>query len=380
MYLIFSDRADEYTKIKATLGASAQRVSTRHSLLEKLNGDPTIRVVIISPSVKEDLAFELSESIRIQFPQVNLLLVRNRIDVSVLSGALESGIRDVIDAQDATSLVNSVKRCESIAETLSGQSRMGNAPTHRGRVITVYSAKGGCGKTTIASNLAASLADRDASRVCLVDLDLQFGDIATALRISPTKTISNALEMAESIDIEGLVKVLLRYEEKFDVLLAPTNPADIEVITTNFISRTISTLQRNYEYVVIDTSPSLNEITLQTLQESDLVLLITTLDMPAIKNMKLTLSTLDALGFPNSRRKLVLNKSDLRVGLSKSDVEELVGETVSYEVPSSIKVPSSTNDGQLVIYAFPRDPVSKAINHIAFEVKTLSNALSGVSA
>lgn len=380
MYLIFSDRADEYTKIKATLGASAQRVSTRHSLLEKLNGDPTIRVVIISPSVKEDLAFELSESIRIQFPQVNLLLVRNRIDVSVLSGALESGIRDVIDAQDATNLVNSVKRCESIAETLSGQSRMGNAPTHRGRVITVYSAKGGCGKTTIASNLAASLSERDASRVCLVDLDLQFGDIATALRISPTKTISNALEMAESIDIEGLVKVLLRYEEKFDVLLAPTNPADIEVITTNFISRTISTLQRNYEYVVIDTSPSLNEITLQTLQESDLVLLITTLDMPAIKNMKLTLSTLDALGFPNSRRKLVLNKSDLRVGLSKSDVEELVGETVSYEVPSSIKVPSSTNDGQLVIYAFPRDPVSKAINHIAFEVKTLSNALSGVSA
>jgi pilus assembly protein CpaE len=203
----------------------------------------------------------------------------------------------------------------------------------------------------------------------LIDSDLQFGDIATALRIHPTKTISNALEMNESIDIDGLVKVLLRYEGKFDVLLAPTNPSDIELITAPFVSRVITTLQRNYDYLVIDTSPTLNEVIIQILQDSDLVLLMTTLDMPAIKNLKLTLSALDALGLSTSRRRLVLNRCDLKVGLDQKDVEELVGEEISANIPSNTKVSSATNEGQLIIYAHPHNPVSKAINSLAHQVK-----------
>jgi pilus assembly protein CpaE len=377
MYLVLSEKTDEFTRIKATLGANVQRVSTRHSLTEVLDEDRSIRIVVIAPSIKGESAFALAEELRIQFPSVNLILVRNRIDVPVLSAALESGIRDVVDAQDATSLMNAVKRCEEIAEKLHDRGQRSESSAPRGRIVTVYSAKGGCGKTTIASNLAAALAEKSSSRVCLVDLDLQFGDIATAIRIHPSKTISHALEMADSIDIEGLVKVLLRYEDKFDVLLAPTNPADIEMLSAKFVSQIITTLQRNYDFVVVDTSPTLNEVIVQTLQESDLVLLLTTLDMPAIKNLKLTISALDALGLSSSRRKLILNKSDLKVGLEPKDVEELVGEQISIEVPSSTKVSSATNDGQLVIFAYPSNPVSKAIQHLAHEVKTLTNALSG---
>ena len=370
MYLVFSEKVDEFTRLKATLGSSSQRVANRHSLIEVLDANSGVNVVVIAPSIKSETAFGLAEELRIQYPLVNLIMVRNRIDVAVLSSALESGIKDVVDAQDATALINAVRRCESVSERLNEQSSRQDVTNLRGRVITIYSAKGGCGKTTVATNLAAALASERSNRVCLVDLDLQFGDVATALRIHPTKTISNALEMSDSIDIDGLVRVLLRYEDQFDLLLAPTNPADIEMIKADFISRVISTLQKNYDYVVVDTSPSLNEVIIQTLKESDLILLLTTLDMPAIKNLKLTISTLDALGLDKTRRKLILNRCDLKVGIEAKDVEDLVDEAITAAIPSSTKVSLATNEGLLVIHAFPHNQVSKAIFALAQQVES----------
>ncbi|NCX76274.1 MAG: hypothetical protein EBX09_04350 [Actinobacteria bacterium] len=377
MYLILSEKADEFTRIKATLGAGALRVNNRHSLIEGLEANPLTRIVVITQSVKSDTAFALAAELRIQFPQINVILIRTRIDVATLAAALEYGIKDVVDAQDAAALMNAVRRCEEVAEQLTMRSGLASINGTRGKLITVYSAKGGCGKTTIASNLAAALSKDNSTSVCLVDMDLQFGDIATALRIHPTKTVTSALEMGESVDIEGLNKVLLRYENMFDVLLAPTNPSDVEMLNPEFLSKIVATLQHNYDFVVIDTSPALSEVIVRMLRDSDLVLLLTTLDMPAIKNLKLTISALDALGLSKSRRRLILNKSDLKVGLDAKDVEALVDEDISIQVPSSTKVTSASNEGQLVIQAHPHNPVSKAIFQLANQVREITRELSG---
>ncbi|MEY2722401.1 MAG: hypothetical protein EBX77_03175 [Actinobacteria bacterium] len=377
MYLILSEKADEFTRIKATLGAGALRVNNRHSLIEGLEANPLTRIVVITQSVKSDTAFALAAELRIQFPQINVILIRTRIDVATLAAALEYGIKDVVDAQDAAALMNAVRRCEEVAEQLTMRSGLASINGTRGKLITVYSAKGGCGKTTIASNLAAALSKDNSTSVCLVDMDLQFGDIATALRIHPTKTVTSALEMGESVDIEGLNKVLLRYENMFDVLLAPTNPSDVEMLNPEFLSKIVATLQHNYDFVVIDTSPALSEVIVRMLRDSDLVLLLTTLDMPAIKNLKLTISALDALGLSKSRRRLILNKSDLKVGLDAKDVEALVDEDISIQVPSSTKVTSASNEGQLVIQAHPHNPVSKAIFQLANQVREITHELSG---
>jgi len=377
MYLILSEKADEFTRIKATLGAGALRVNNRHSLIEGLEANPLTRIVVITQSVKSDTAFALAAELRIQFPQINVILIRTRIDVATLAAALEYGIKDVVDAQDAAALMNAVRRCEEVAEQLTMRSGLASINGTRGKLITVYSAKGGCGKTTIASNLAAALSKDNSTSVCLVDMDLQFGDIATALRIHPTKTVTSALEMGESVDIEGLNKVLLRYENMFDVLLAPTNPSDVEMLNPEFLSKMVATLQHNYDFVVIDTSPALSEVIVRMLRDSDLVLLLTTLDMPAIKNLKLTISALDALGLSKSRRRLILNKSDLKVGLDAKDVEALVDEDISIQVPSSTKVTSASNEGQLVIQAHPHNPVSKAIFQLANQVREITRELSG---
>ena len=377
MYLILSEKADEFTRIKATLGAGALRVNNRHSLIEGLEANPLTRIVVITQSVKSDTAFALAAELRIQFPQINVILIRTRIDVATLAAALEYGIKDVVDAQDAAALMNAVRRCEEVAEQLTMRSGLASINGTRGKLITVYSAKGGCGKTTIASNLAAALSKDNSTSVCLVDMDLQFGDIATALRIHPTKTVTSALEMGESVDIEGLNKVLLRYENMFDVLLAPTNPSDVEMLNPEFLSKIVATLQHNYDFVVIDTSPALSEVIVRMLRDSDLVLLLTTLDMPAIKNLKLTISALDALGLSKSRRRLILNKSDLKVGLDAKDVEALVDEDISIQFPSSTKVTSASNEGQLVIQAHPHNPVSKAIFQLANQVREITRELSG---
>lgn len=376
MYLVFADKTDDFKRIKATLGADAIQSTNRNSLIEKIEISPSVRVVVVAPSIKNSTAFELAEELRIDYPLVNVILLRNRIDVATLSSALTSGIKDVIDAQDATGLVNAVQRCEALSEQINQRSGSEDLRSKRGKVITVYSAKGGSGKTTISTNLAAALSGEGKSQVCLIDLDLQFGDVATALNMPPKKTISQALEMAENIDSEGLAKAIVTYDGGFDVLLAPANPSDIESITSSFIAKVLSTLQRNYDFIVVDTSPNLTEIIARTLQDSDLAILLTNLDMLAIKNLKLTLTALDALGLAKSKRKLIINRGDLKVGIEPSDIEELIDENIDAVIPNNLKVTAATNEGQLVIQAYPSNPVSRAISALAEEIKTTTNAMT----
>ena len=377
MYLVFTDKADEFTRIKAILGPDAHQANSRHNLLEILEKESLIRVIVVAASVKSESAFALSAELRVTHPRINVILVRDRIDVPTLTASLESGIKDVIDSKDATGLVNAVERCESVSERIESMVAEEEGRKVRGKVIVVYSAKGGCGKTTISSNLAAALAEDGVTRVCLVDLDLQFGDIATALRVAPMKTISDALSRTLQNDgplnWEEVSHAVTSYQERFDLLLAPSNPVDIENISPEFVSRVITSLQNRYDFIIIDTSPSMSEVIVKTLQESDLALLVTTLDMPAIKNLRLTISALDALGFPASRRMLVLNHADLRVGLEPHDVEELIGESISVSIPSSTKVSLATNRGELIINLYPGNGVSKAILKLAREVRRMMN-------
>ncbi|NDE96346.1 MAG: hypothetical protein EB045_04420, partial [Actinobacteria bacterium] len=135
MYLILSEKADEFTRIKATLGAGALRVNNRHSLIEGLEANPLTRIVVITQSVKSDTAFALAAELRIQFPQINVILIRTRIDVATLAAALEYGIKDVVDAQDAAALMNAVRRCEEVAEQLTMRSGLASINGTRGKLI-----------------------------------------------------------------------------------------------------------------------------------------------------------------------------------------------------------------------------------------------------
>ena len=179
------------------------------------------------------------------------------------------------------------------------------------------------------------------------------------------RTISDALGMQGGLDQHGVSAMVIPYKDRFDVLLAPTQPADAEFITAALAGEVLALLAEVYDYIVIDTSAAFNDVILKCFDLADSYVLLTTLDMLALKNFKVALDTLDALGYPRSRWNIVLNRCDSRVGLTPEDIEKVVGVTISARLPSSKDVPASLNKGVTLVSESPRHPFSKAVAGLA---------------
>jgi len=234
-----------------------------------------------------------------------------------------------------------------------------------GRVITVFAAKGGCGKTTVATNLAVALAAGGTRSVCLVDLDMSFGDVAIAMQLFPTRSIADAVAMRDKLDEAGVRSLLTPHSPGLDTLLAPLEPGDAEKIPTAVVSEVLSVLRRSYDFVVVDTPPDFKDWVLAALDLSDVYVLLATLDVPALKNLRLTLDMLDLLGYPRESWQIVLNRSDSKVGLHLADVEKTLKVPIAAQIPSSRAVSMSINRGVPLVLEQPNHPVSAAIRAFA---------------
>jgi pilus assembly protein CpaE len=202
--------------------------------------------------------------------------------------------------------------------------------------VTVFSPKGGVGKTTMAVNLALALTDRGARKVCLVDLDLAFGDVAITMQLFPSHTIEEAVGGEEHLDDNLVESLLTRHEDSLMVLAAPSLPDARDRVTSRLVSRMLRTLKQQFDYVVIDTAPNFDEQTLQALDETDECVIIATLDVPTLKNVKVALETLDLLSIAVGHRHLVLNRADDAVGIGPEKVEQILGMKVTAPIPSSL--------------------------------------------
>jgi pilus assembly protein CpaE len=224
----------------------------------------------------------------------------------------------------------------------------------------VFAAKGGCGKTTLAINLAVALA-KDKHRVCLIDLDLAFGDVAISVQLKPARTIIDALPMAGHVDTTGAASLLTRYRPGLDMLLAPVTPGDAEKVPPPLVRELLTVLSGMYDYVVVDTPAQFSEHVLIALDASAHHVLLTTPDVPALKNLRVTLDTFDMLSYPADLRSIVLNRADARVGLTAEDVTRVVRSPLDAHVPSSREVPISINKGVPIVLDNAAHPVSQAI-------------------
>ena len=220
------------------------------------------------------------------------------------------------------------------------------------------------GKTTIAANLAVVLASRDV-RVCLVDLDLGFGDVAITLQLFPARTIADAVTLEEDLDFGVLEPLLTPHRRGFSTLVAPVQPDAKDSIPATLISRILALLKANFDYVVVDTSPAFDEHVLQAFDETDELLLVTTLDVPTLKNVKIAAETLDLLNFPKPRRHLVLNRADDKVGLSPDKVETTLDMKIAQAIPTSPEVANATNAGEPIAASHPKHQVTQAMNRLA---------------
>ncbi|WP_323097586.1 AAA family ATPase [Intrasporangium sp. YIM S08009] len=345
------------------LGGDALLLTSGPRVSRALEEDRSHGLVVIGPDIDLDLACELAERERIDRPELGVILLRHRLDVTALAQALRSGVREVVQADDQTALAEAVRRSMSLTQQLSGHSTQVGG--RDGKVITVFSAKGGVGKTTMSTNLATYLASTGA-KTLLVDLDLMFGDVAISLQLQPRGSVRDVVAMSGHLDEAGIQSVVTTHpESSLDVIAAPADPADADRVPSHVIVELLRVARGLYDYVLVDTPPSFTEHVLASFDVSDLTVLIATLDIPAVKNLRIAINTLDTLGASKESRTIVLNRSDAKVGLKPDDVEAALKTPISANVPNSLTVPASVNRGVALVIDEPRNPVSMAIRDLA---------------
>ncbi|UDY22524.1 AAA family ATPase [Nocardioides sp. Kera G14] len=318
-------------------------------------------VVVLGPNVELAEALSLCDTLRTSRPTVSVVLVRDELTTEVLSSAMQAGARDVIPSGSLEAVSSAVARAYQLYTALRGP----GGANHAGKIITVWSPKGGVGKTTMSVNLGLALTEGGARKVCLVDLDLAFGDVAITMQLFPTHSIEHAIGSEGSVDAELLNGLLTRHQDTLMILAAPSHPDVRDRVSPTLVSQIIRTLAQTFDYVVIDTAPAFDEQTLTALDETDEIVIVATLDVPTLKNVKVALETLDMLNIAPDHRHLLLNRADDEVGISPDRVEGILGMRPDAQVATSIEVAASTNAGNPIVVKNPYHPSSTAIIQMA---------------
>ncbi len=238
------------------------------------------------------------------------------------------------------------------------------APTGGGEIICILGPKGGVGKSLTSSNLAVALAE-EGRRVVLVDLDLQFGDIGLVMGMTPDRSIFDLATAGGSLDEEKIDAFLGRHASGVRVLMAPTRPDHASAITPDFLRELYPLLQSRFDYIVVDTPPGFTPEVIATIDSAAVVCLVGTLDAPSLKNAKLGAETLELMGYPMERMRVVLNRADAAVGVSQADVASVLGRTPDVLVPSHRDVVRSVNAGEPIVLHSPRSEAAKAFKALA---------------
>jgi len=289
---------------------------------------------------------------------------------TLLEEALEADVADVLLLpQLSENVVFALKKAAH-----SGRKSMNGSGARHGRLVTVFSPKGGTGKTVLATNLSASLAKHWGKRALLLDLDLQFGDAAIMLGLEPEKTIYDLVTAPGELDSEKLAGYTTRHPSGLDILPAPLRPEDAELVTEQKLGRLLEVARESYDVIVVDTSPFFHGPMLATLDRTDELLLLTSLDVPTIKNVRLSLQTLELLSFPRDRIKVVLNRANSKVGMQRKEVESALEMNVGFEVPSDRAVPVAVNRGNPAVLSDARADFSRAVKALGKSLVTAQNA------
>ena len=233
-----------------------------------------------------------------------------------------------------------------------------------GRLICVLGPKGGTGKTLTSANLAVALA-QDGLRVALVDLDLQFGDLGLVLGIKPERSIYDLVVAGGSLDADKLDAFLAHGPAGVRVLLAPTRPDQASAVTPQLLKDVYPLLRDHFDAIVVDTPPGFTPEVIATIDAASDVCLLGTLDAPSLKNAKLGAETLELMGYPSERVRIVLNRADTNVGVSHADVVAVLGRAPDVLVPSHRDVVRSVNSGEPIVESGPRSEAAKAFRALA---------------
>jgi len=330
---------------------------------------PDIVLMDINMPVMDGI--KATEEISVSVPETTVIIMSVQGEHEYLKKAMSAGAREFI-----TKPFSSDEIIRAIIKTYDIESKRKEHTTVpkskeeiKSKVITVFSTKGGVGKTTISSNLAVSIARATKKKVALVDLDLQFGDVSIMLNVTVKNTISDLIKEINSLDEDTVDDYLVTHFSGVRVLPAPLKPEYAEYITSSHVEKIIKVLKENYHYVIIDTSASFHETVLTSLDMSDRILLVSTLDLPTIKNIKSGLDIMESLRYSKEKINIVLNKASEQFGIKYKDFESTLKHAIWGFIPEdSQTVITSANKGFPFVMTRTETKVAKAIIGIANEL------------
>jgi pilus assembly protein CpaE len=362
--LVAVDRAIDPRTVEAVLddpGISVVGVVDQEAGLPGLDASPS-DILLVACGGASDTALGFIASAVQDRPDQPVVVVCGGSPNGFVRDVLTSGADDIvlIDETIAPGPETFFAMQKALARRSSGPS----GDNSHGSLVCVLGPKGGIGKTLTSSNLGVALADAG-HRTVIVDLDLQFGDLGLALSLQPERTIYDLATSGGTLDVEKVEAYLAEHQSGARVLLAPVRPDQAGAITVEFLKALYKTLTAAFEYVVVDTPPGFTPEVIATIDSSSSICMIGMLDAPSLKNTKLGLETLQLMGYPADRVRIVLNRADTSVGITHADVVGVLGRAPEVLVPSQREVVRSVNAGEPIVLASRRSEPAKAFRALA---------------
>ena len=326
-------------------------------------------VLILGPEVETSQTLAVAARVDGQFPWVSIVLVAESAP-ELWPDAMRAGVREIV-APDAEP--DEVRLAIARARQITADRRHAAVPAgvpdlasgpETGRIIAIISPKGGVGKTTVASNLAVGLARLAPLDTVLVDLDVQFGDIASAMQLIPDRTLTDAVQAAAANDSLVLKSYLTTHPSGCYVVCGPPTPVEGDRVTGEEVGALLQQLASEFRYVIADTAPGLGEQALAAIEHATDAVIVCGMDVPSLRGLRTELAVLAELDMIPGTRHVVLNFADRRGGLSVRDAEASIGMPVDLVLPKSSAVTLSTNRGIPLLQDKSRDPVAKGLQKL----------------
>lgn len=322
------------------------------------------QLIVFGSYVTDEQSRALAQTLRRSVPTLAVSTVEATLPAELIAAGISHALPASAELEDIDALIVTAGERAAREASLMGAPR---ELKDRGQVVVVTAPKGGVGKTTIATNVATVLAAVHPHRVVLVDLDLQFGDVAEALALQPLRTIDEAVGPAASRDLLLVKHALTTHPSGLLVLAAPLSPAGADGITAHEISLLLRQLAHEYAAVVVDTSPGLSEHTLGAIEEADAVISVTSPDITSVRGLVKELDVLTELDLLPAQHHVVLNLSERRAA-RKREIEQVLGRAITHEIPRTSAVGRSTNRGVPVVADTPRDRAAGRLRELGRQI------------
>ncbi|NLI93722.1 MAG: MinD/ParA family protein [Peptococcaceae bacterium] len=320
-------------------------------------------IVLMDISMPDIDGIKTSELLSFRAPNTSVIIMSVEKDSDHMTKAMLAGAKAYLvkpfTGNEVTSTILNVYHKEARKREIisSPSTPQPSEKDNSGKIISIFSTKGGVGKTTTAVNLAVELRKSHAFQVLLMDLNLQFGDIASFLNLVPKKTISDLVQI-NTIKEEDIRFHILTHSSGADVLAASTRPEYAEMVSPEHIEQILQEMKPHYDFIICDNSTRFDDISLASLEIADEIWMVVGMDIPAIKNTKLALEILYSLDY-TPKIKLILNKYDRRIGIGIKEIESSLGKKINYVLPDEEQLTSVLNKGIPFVEALPRSAMAQ---------------------